>query len=432
MPRLPSRRAFLRTTMAVGAVGVAGGAGYYLTQDRIRLGLIGCGGRGTELAKITSTTAWVYHRVGDIQVVCDVDRNQADALKQKYCKGATWYEDYRKVLDRPDLDAVYISTCDHWHAPIAIAALKAGKAVYCEKPMTHVLAEGPRMIQAVKDSGKPFLMGTQQRSDGHFRTAADLVRAGRLGKISEINIILAGKGLKGGPFPPGKCPDGLNWDFWLGPAPLADYCEERNRKWQNWWEYSGGQMTAWGTHHIDSAMWAIGEPWNGPITISAESDLPHIANGYSTPVDFTVKYKLPNGVVMTVRAAPPEGSPESQSGMEIVGDKSKLWASRTDLRGPAVDELKTNPLHEPPLHPSPAPMQLTTVQHLRHFFDCVRGESTPVADVSAGHRTAALCHIGNIAVRLNRPLTWDPGTEHFVNDSEADALLDYEARAKYM
>jgi hypothetical protein len=179
-------------------------------------------------------------------------------------------------------------------------------------------------------------------------------------------------------------------------------------------------------------MWAIGEPWSGPIAVSAESDLPHIPGGYSTPVDFTIKYKLPNGVLMTVRAAAPEGSPDAQSGMEVVGDKSKLWASRMDLRGPAVDDLKTNPLHEPPLHPSPAPMQWTTVQHLRHFYDCVRGESTPVADVGAGHRTAALCHIGNIAVRLNRPLTWDPATERFVNDSEADALLDYDMRRTYL
>jgi predicted dehydrogenase len=413
-------------------VGAASGGAYYLTQDRVRLGLIGCGGRGSELANVIGKTAWVYHRVGEVVAVCDVDREHAENVRQKNWPKAMVVEDYRKVIDRPDVDAVVVTTCDHWHVPVALAALKSGKAVYIEKPMTHVLAEGPRLAKAVEESGRPLLVGTQQRHDGHFRVAAELVRAGRLGKVQQINITLAGKGLRGGPFPSGPVPDGVNWDFWLGPAPAVPYCMERHRNWQNWWEYSGGQLTAWATHHIDSAMWAIGEPWGSPIKVTAESDLPHISDGYSTPVDFTIDYILSNGTPMRVRAAPPEGSPEAQSGMEIVGDNGKIWASRVALTGPAVDELAHNPLPPSDLHPSPAVMVRTTVQHLRHFFNCVRGEAKPISDVLAGHRTAALCHIGNAAVRLGRPLTWDPTTEKFVSDTEADALLDFDYRPGYL
>ncbi len=149
MAFLPSRRTFLRTSLAVGALGAAGAGGYYWSQDRVRLGLIGCGTRGRELARVMYMAGWVYHRRGDIVAVCDVDRDHAEDVRQQHWPRATRYEDYRQVLDRKDVDAVVVACCDHWHAPIAIAALTAGKAVYCEKPMTHVLAEGARMKRAV-------------------------------------------------------------------------------------------------------------------------------------------------------------------------------------------------------------------------------------------------------------------------------------------
>ncbi len=191
--------------------------------------------------------------------VCDVDRFHADEARDINFKKAEIYDDYRKLLDRKDIEAVTIGTPDHWHTAIALAALDAGKHVYCEKPLTLTIDEGKQLVAAVKRTGKTFQVGTQQRGDQWqlFGRAVATVRSGQLGKIKKVTVHLPSSTIAGGPFASEPVPDGLNWDFWQGQAPPVDYVPERchhNFRW--WYDYSGGIMTDWGAHHIDIAQWA--------------------------------------------------------------------------------------------------------------------------------------------------------------------------------
>jgi predicted dehydrogenase len=423
-----TRRRFL----AAGAGAAGAGAAYWFGRRPVRLALVGAGTQGGSLARAVDQSYWFGGRYGRLVAVCDVDRGHAEAVRAQHARGADLYGDYRRVLERDDVEAVLVATPDHWHALVAHHALKAGKAVYCEKPLGLTVAEGQCLVRTVRATGGVFLGGTQQRTAWKFRTAVELVRAGRLGRLHTITVTLPRRWKFDfeGPFPHFPAPPpGLDWDTWLGQAPEVDYCPERcHGSFRRWYEYSGGQMTDWGAHHMDVAHWAMGLQEGGPHRVEAEGTMPHVPNGFSTPVVFTADLHYPGDVRVRVRT----DADFDANGLLFEGERGSLFVNRERIEGAAVEELKGRPLpDEARLHPSSAWRANTLTHHLRHFFDCVRCGAAPVADVVSMHRAATACHLVNISLRLGRPVAWDARREQVVGDDSANAMLRREQRSAY-
>ena len=419
-----NRRQWLQLS---GGTVVATGLGWTWHRHRqqtIRVGLIGCGMRGMQLAGLINSTGW-YDVRGQIVAACDVERTRAEQVRAKHFSQAEVTQDFRKVLERDDVDAVFIATPDHWHASCALEALHAGKHVYCEKPMTLTIAEGHQLIAAVRATGRTFQVGTQQRSFRQFQQACELVRNGRLGKLKRIEISVP-VNRSGGPFASQPIPLTLDWERWLGPAPYADYCAERFGGFRFWYDYSGGAMTDWGAHNIDIAHWAMNLDDSGPIEISGEAKLPGIENGFSVPSEFEVEMKYANDVVIRVRSNP------ADSGILFEGDEGRIYVNRKRLTGKPVEDLASNPLPANGVrlgHPRTSIFSSYNVSHVLHFFDCIRTGQTPISDVVSQHRSASACHLANIALRLRRPIQWDPSQEQFADDPEATAMISRISRS---
>ncbi|MBM3457887.1 MAG: Gfo/Idh/MocA family oxidoreductase [Armatimonadetes bacterium] len=438
MPRLDRRR-LLQTTTAAGAAGVGFpslllGQGSMAQESRSpnsrpRVGCIGMGGMGRGDAR----AARAY---GDLLAFCDVDRTHAEQANADPNLGAgkgTVYEDYRKLLERKDIDVVTISTPDHWHTRICLDALRAGKDIYCQKPLTLTIDEGKLLCQAVHESGRVLQVGTQQRSEyrNMFLMAVALVREGRIGKVRRVTCAIGGAPT-GGPFKKTTPPSHLNWDMWLGPAPLEEYIAERGHANFRWWyEYSGGKLTDWGAHHVDIAQWAIGMERSGPTTIeplSVRHPVPFVAghptvdDRYNTATEFQVRCLFPNQVEMIIRH-------DTENGVLFEGEKGSFFVSRGKLTGAPVDELRTNPISDMALIMLRKGKRLD--RHMGNFMECVRDRSLPASDVYSHHRVLTTCHLANIAIRLGRKLQWDPVSEQIVGDSEANNWLGREPRKGY-
>ena len=401
-------------------------------NDRPRLGLIGAGGQGSGDAHGAS-------QFGDFLAVCDVDKKHAEKAKadRRIGKGkADVYEDYRKVLDRKDIDAVIIGTPDHWHTKICIDAMRAGKDVYCEKPLTLTIDEGKKLGQVAKETGRVVQVGTQQRSDHNrvFLLAVAMVRAGRIGKIRKVTAAIGG-GPTGGPFPAAKPPAELNWDMWLGQAPKVEYRAKRCHADFRWWyEYSGGKLTDWGAHHVDIGQWAIGMEGSGPNTIEVvkgvlpvefKGGYPTVDDRFNTTTTFLVRAKFANGVALDIRD-------DTENGVTFQGSGGKIFVTRDriDLEGGAVGALYKDPVPESLLHELRKGKKVDG--HMANFFECARDRGVPVSDVWTHHRALTTCHLANIAIRLGRhKLTWDPAKEEIVGDSEANAWQTRPQRAGY-
>jgi predicted dehydrogenase len=403
-------------------------------NDRPRLGLIGAGGQGSGDARGAS-------QKGDFLAVCDVDARHAERARKdnRIGKGkADVYEDYRKLLDRKDIDAVIIGTPDHWHTKICIDAMRAGKDIYCEKPLTLTIDEGKELGKVAKETGRVVQVGTQQRSDHNrvFLLAVAMVRAGRIGKIRKVTAAIGG-GPAGGPFPATDPPSELNWDMWLGQAPKVAYREHRCHADFRWWyEYSGGKLTDWGAHHVDIGQWAIGMDGSGPnaievvkrqLPVEFKGGYPTVDDRYNTPTHFLVRATFPNGVVMDIRD-------DTENGVtfegERRGDKIFVTRDRIDLQGGAVDALYKDPVPESLLKELRKGKPVDG--HMANFFECLRDRSVPVSDVWSHHRALSTCHLANIALRLDRKkLTWDPAKEEIVGDSEANGFLTRPQRSGY-
>jgi predicted dehydrogenase len=317
---------------------------------------------------------------------------------------------------------------------MAVDAMHAGKAVYCEKPISLTVAEGKLLVSTVRETGAVFLGGTQQRSAWKFRTAVELVRNGRLGRLHTVTVTLPQRwqGDGDGPFPSFPvAPPWLDWDAWLGQAPRVDYCPQRcHGSFRRWFEYSGGQMTDWGAHHMDVAHWALGITDGGPRTVEGRGKMPHVANGFNTPIEFTADLHYPGGVRVQVRSHPDF----DENGLLFEGDQGSLFVNRERLTGAAVEELSGRPL--PPdafrLQAGPSSRANQQTHHLRHFYACVRWREEPVADVVSMHRSATACHLANISMRLGRKLTWDAAREQVVGDDGANAMLRRDRRSPYL
>ena len=384
-------------------------------NNRPGIALVGCGGMG----KGDATNASAY---GDILAVCDVDENHAAAAAVQFTvegRVPTIYSDFRKVMERDDIHIIVNATPDHWHTLVNLAAAKAHKDVYGEKPLTLTIDEGRHIVKAVHENKIVLQTGTQQRSNQRFRLACELVRNGRLGKLQQARVWLPA-GLRAGPFQSSPIPAGLNWDFWQGQAPAADYVTERcHANFRFWYEYSGGTMTDWGAHHNDIAYWAIG--LLAPTKVESKHLSEPIAGGYNAYADYEVNYTYANGIGLQINTTKddsiygahvnPQGQP---NGIRFEGTDGWIWVNRDEIKASNPELLKT------PL-PADAVRLYQSKNHMGNFIDCVRSRELPICDVETGHRSATMCHLGAISLRTGKNLNWDSTAEQFVGDNAADA-----------
>lgn len=417
-----SRRRFLR---GVGAF--AAGAPYILRyhtafaqgdakpSNRIAIACIGIGGQGGGLLGSLITRK-------DVQVVgvCDVDskhRLAARARIEKAYNANGVYEtgDFREIVARSDVDAVMIATPDHWHVLNALAAVRAGKDVYVEKPLTLTIAEGRVLSDEVRRYGRVLQVGSQQRSSSQFRRACELVRNGRIGKIKTVQVGLP-SGRAMAPVPVQQVPPELDYNMWLGPAPFEPYFPERvhyNFRWIL--DYSGGQVTNFGAHDLDIVQWGLGRDDSGPVEVEGRGEFP--ADGpYTTPVRVKFQAMYEDGVQVLVETG--------TSGVRFEGEKGWVYVNRGGWQT-EPENLKTSVLTPGEVH------LYETRGHWENFLSCVRTRQQPICTAEIGHRTATFCHLANISMRLERKVRWNPQTEQIVGDPEAAHLSARALRAPW-
>jgi len=403
---------YIITSTALGANGRPS------ASNRITMGMIGVGGQGG---------GHVRGFAGDngVQVVavCDVDRNHRNAHREwvngYYAarqrsgayEGCKAYADFRKLLARDDIDAVMIATPDHWHCAVTVAAAQAGKDIYCEKPLSQNLLEGRAAADAVKRYHRVFQTGSQERSNRNCRYGCELVRNGRIGKLHTIRVNLPLDRGRHGVYRTMDVPDGLDWDFWLGPAPWAPYTKDRAHFFFRYLlDHSGGEMTDRGAHIIDLAQWGNGTDGSGPVEVEGTGD---IADGHfwDTAWNFKVTFTYANGVKLHCKNSGPRGVKfEGADGWLFIGiHGGHLSASDPDILRSKIGPGDTH------LHKSPG--------HRQDFLRAVRTRGDTVAPAEVGHRTASLCHLANIAMLVGRRLKFDPDGERFANDPGANRLL---------
>jgi myo-inositol 2-dehydrogenase / D-chiro-inositol 1-dehydrogenase len=396
-------------------------------NERPRVALVGCGGMGTGDAKSAQ-------RFGDIVAVCDVDETHV-AQARKNFKRAKGYSDYRQVCDLPGVDVVLNGTPDHWHTLVNLRALRSGKDVYSEKPLTLTIDEGKHVVAAVRETGRILQTGSQQRSDKTFRLACELVRNGRLGKLKRVTCWLP-TGLREGPFSEQPVPRGLNWDFWQGQTPAVAYVPQRcHRMFRYWWDYSGGTMTDWGAHHNDIALWGLGRERSGPLSAEGETLIAPIPGGYTAASQYQIKFVYDDGVEHYCKTTSANawngavlGEPkpgEKYHGVHFEGTAGVLFVSRGGTLEASDPAIVEKPLS------SDATRLYASDDHMGNFFDCVKSRKPPICEAEIGHRSATVCHLGTIALRLGRKVEWDPVAESFKNDEKASAMLSRDMRKPY-
>ena len=382
-------------------------------NDRPAIALIGCGGQG-------SGDASNALRFGDVVAVCDVDKKHVERAVQRFTKDGkvpTGFSDFRKLLERDDLHCIINGCPDHWHSLVNIAAAKAKKDIYSEKPLTLTIDEGKHVVKAVRDNQAILQTGTQQRSSQRFRLACDLVRNNVIGKLKDVTVWLPA-GRREGPFASKPVPPELDWDFWQGQAPKVDYVPERCHTWfRYWYEYSGGTMTDWGAHHMDIGYWAIGLP--APTQIESKALTQPIPGGYTTISDYEVKFTYPNGVVFNVRSTPDDDpfggtikKDGQRNGIRFEGSDGWIWVNRDEIKASDMEML-----HKP--LPEGAERLYVSNDHMGNFFDCMRSRKDPICAVEIGHRSASVCHLGAISLRTGKSLQWDPEKEIFTGENAA-------------
>ena len=418
---------FIQEQLAGAAEATTNAPAPAVPNDRPGIALIGCGGQGCGDALNAAN-------YGDIVAVCDVDQNHAEAAAKQFTKeGKTpgIYNDFRKVMERDDVHVIIQATPDHWHTLVNLAAAKAKKDIYGEKPLTLTIDEGKHVIKAVRDNHVIFQTGTQQRSSPRFHLACELVRNGRIGQLKQINVFVPA-GLRDGPFMTAPVPNGLNWDFWQGQTPAVDYLKERCHGTFRWWfDYSGGPVTDWGAHHNDIARWAMG--LDGPLKVEAAAVTEPIPGGYTTPSEFEATLAWANGVkqiVRTTTADSPYGAVleanGQRNGIKFIGADGWIWVNRDGISASDPELLRT------PL-PADAVKLEVSKNHMRNFFDCIASRKDPIASVENGHRSACIGHLIIIALRTGLKLQWNPEQEIFTGDgaAEGNKHVAREQRAPY-
>ncbi len=449
-----NRRQFLKTTASAGLA-----APYFFSatkaisatdvakNDRLQIGIIGAGSMGRGNANAAKT--WC-----DLVAIADADSRHAAQTNEKISDGkADMYVDYRKVLERSDLDAILIATPDHWHTKPLVEAVNAGFDVYCEKPLTLTVEEGQLVREVVKKTGRIVQVGTQQRSAiPRFVTAIAMIAEGRLGRIRRIHAAIGGAPTSPS-IPTVSVPKELDWDRWLGPAPATDfrwneYTEQSGRKRANsnchyefrwWYEYSGGKLTDWGAHHVDIAMWALRtNGQTGPLlSIGGEAThpvpfkdgYPTQNDRYNTATNFHLTAKFAGGTELIIRD-------DTQNGVLIEGEKGRIFVNRGKLTGKPVEDLADNPLPEGALAKAYKGFPLPTEKfgkhsHWENFVQCLRERKEPISDVHSHLDALDICHLAGISARLGRTIQWDDAARQIVGDDQASAFLSRTPRAGY-
>ena len=391
-------------------------------SNRLTIGLVGngliCNAHAGTLLGLTD----------DCRVVatCDVVRSKAEKMrdrietsygKAKEAGGRSGdvriFATHEELVARDDIDIVFVCTPDHWHAPVSAAAMRAGKDVYCEKPLTLTVREGRTLVDLARSHGRILQTGTQQRSNKSFRKAAEIVRNGWIGDIQVIRTRL-GKFPEALPLPEEPVPAGFDYDRWLGPTPWRPYNERRVKGdygggWRCFFEYGGRKNGDWGAHHFDIIQNALGMDGSGPVEF--------IPKGYEGCAFQTHVYA--NGIRVE------RDDDLAKSMIEFRGTKGTVWVSRDDFLETDPPELAARPLRGEDLH-----LYASDHHHL-DFFNCVRTRRHPIADVEVGHRTASICHLNVIAAKVGRPVRWDPAKEEVIGDPLASSLLDRPRRSGY-
>jgi predicted dehydrogenase len=423
-----SRRVFLQKTAGTvaGAMSLPyivpasalGRAGNAAPSERITLGFIGTGKQSNHLMRSFLNSPGTHVVAG-----CDVDKLKLargkKIVEDHYAgknggayKGCDTYGDFRDLLARDDIDAVVIATPDHWHSVIVIQSAAAGKDIYCEKPLSQTIEEARAMVSAVRRYGRVFQTGSMQRSDRHFRLGCELVLNGYIGELQHVTVGVGGPA-GNPPLPAQPVPDYLDWQMWLGPAQWRPYNSELSPHlswdgfphWRHNSRFGGGGMTDWGAHHFDIAQWGMGMDESGPVEI-----IPPDGKDYKV-----LTYKYAGGVTMTR---------DSANGVLFTGTKGKVETNRRHLRT-WPDELKNQQIGPNETH------LYESKNHYVDWLDAIRKRSKPICDIETGCRSVSVCHLGNIAYKLGRPLKWDPKREVFVGDDDANRLLSRPMRSPW-
>ena len=422
------RRTLLRHALAAGA-GIAtpylirpsalGKAGTVAPSERITLGMIGTGGHG-RAANLRNFLSF-----DDAQVValCDVDPTQVEIAREMAAKAygnddAAIYSDFREILARPDIDAVMISTPDHWHVPISIMAAQAGKDIECEKP-TLTIEEGRKLVETMQRYSRVFQWSTEDRAVDVYHRMCELVRNGRIGKVHTIKVELpAGPKEPGNPKPM-PVPDGFDYDMWLGPAPWAPYTKDRchwNFRWIE--DYSGGMLTDWGAHLLDGAQWGNDTEHTGPVEVEGKGRF-WDEGLYNTAYEYHLEYTYADGVKLFVDSGNPSLRFEGTDG----------WIGNRGWRGPLQAEPAS--ILDSVIGPDEVHLYTCPQGEQRNFLDCVKSRRACYFPPEIGQRCFTIAHIGNIAMKLDKKLKWDPQAERFTNSDEANRMLGRARRSPW-
>jgi predicted dehydrogenase len=445
-----TRRGFLGSIAATGTIVALVTSskyafGYQSPNERPVFATIGLRNQGWEITRKSLKYA-------DFAALADVDENvlgaNVEKTEKQQKKKPDAYKDYRQILDRRDIDAVMIATPDHWHTKIAVEAMYAGKDVYCEKPLTLTIAEGKLIEKVVKETGRVFQVGTMQRteSDQRFLQAIALVKHGRIGNVQRVTCGIGG--MDASPvIPIAPVPQGLDWEFWLGPAPKVEYRalpelregygggvplhSNCHYAFRNWHEYSGGKLTDWGAHHVDIACWALGATETGPskvtpvefkLPVEYKDGHPVVHDQYNAATSFKIKVAMPNNVEMFIES-------EGENGILFEGTKGRFFVNRGKITGKPVEELKDNPLPDGAIETVYGGK--VSENHTANFIEGMKARKQPISDVWSHNRMLEICHLSNIAMRLNRELQWDSNKREIIGDAQANSFLSRENRKGY-
>jgi len=424
-----NRREFLRKAVGVSAAvagfpyfvapSALGKAGSVAASNRITLGFIGVGSHGIGM----NLRTFLGNADAQAVAVCDVDTNNLkkarDIVNQKYGnKDCATYKDFREVIARDDIDAVMISTPDHWHVPMSIAAAKAGKDVECEKP-TLTVQEGRVLCETMKRYGRIFQWSTEDRAVYEYHRMCELVRNGRIGEVHTVHVELPSGPHNPGDPTPLPVPKDFDYEMWLGPAPWAPYTKDRchwNFRWIQ--DYSGGQLADWGAHLLDGAQWGNNTEHTGPVEVEGKGVF--CKGGlYDTAKEYRIEYKYDNGVKLIVTSGTPSLRFEGSEG----------WIGNRGWRAPLQASSKS--ILDSAIGPNEIHLYTCRAGEQRNFLDCVKSRKDCYFPPEIGQRCFTIAHIGNISMLLGRKLRWDPEKEQFINDDEANRMLSRSMRSPW-
>jgi predicted dehydrogenase len=424
----PTRRDLLKAAVASPLIipsSALGRDGAVAPSDRVVMGLVGTGWQGENNIK-----SFLAEPQAQIVALCDIESNHLasglqlvkQANPSSDCKT---YHDMDELFARPDIDAVCLTLPDHWHGVAALKALRAGKDIYGEKPLAHNWAEGRAIVDAVQRYARIWQTGSWQRSRATFRFACELVRNGRIGKVSRVEVGLPGghtdfDGL-GHLDKPVTPPPTLDWERWLGPAPIRPFCPARVHKTWRWnFDYGGGMLLDWVGHHVDTAHWGLNFDRTGPIEVSATGEFSAANRVWDTPVKFRVDARYANGVTISISG----GHDDVRLGARFIGDEGWIRVDRSGI------EAQPRSLLAKRIRGDEVRLRISTSHH-GEFLECVKSRRTPLTPAETALRSATPGYLGLISIRTGRTIRWDPDNERIIGDSDAQRYLSRPMRAPW-